>query len=390
MRNGAACALGHGAGEEIGMTVAGSGASAQLAEHARLGRLVVVSAVTAAGRTGGRVAGDIREQTRQALEHLGAAAHRAGVQLQRAATINVFLRDAGDFAAMNEAYAPFFPEAPPTRTTVVAGSPEPGALVAVSATIVADGEPREVVHPEGWKTSANPYSYGIRSGNALFLAGLVSRRGVDGAIVDGDVAAQTGIVLDNAREVLAAGGMTLADLVSARVFITDPGAFGPMNDVYRRTFGRTPPPTRATVVAGLMHPSHAVEITFVAMRDPKRVVLGTVGELPFSAAIVAGDGVFVSGMLGNSAGARVDIAIEAREVAARVGQVLDEAGLAWGDVRHATIYVTSAHHGAAVLGELSRLCPGGLPAGAVVETGLVVPDARVEIMVVAARAAGGA
>jgi enamine deaminase RidA (YjgF/YER057c/UK114 family) len=372
------------------MTVAGSGASAPLAEHARLGRFVMVSAVTAADRTGGRAAGDIREQTRLALERLGEAAGRAGVSLGRAAAVNVFLRDAADFATMNEAYAPFFPDAPPTRTTVVAGLPDPGALIGVSAVIVPDGEPREVVHPAGWKRSANPYSYGIRSGDTLFLAGLVSRRGVDGALVDGDVAAQTGVILDNARELLAAGGMSLADLVSARVFITAPGAFGPMNDVYRKAFGRTPPPTRATVVAGLMHPSHTVEIAFTAVRDPKRFVFGTVGELPFSPAIAAGGRVFVSGILGNSAGARTDTVTQTREIAGRVGQVLEEAGLDWSDVRHATIYVTDAQFGSVVLGELSRLCPGGLPAGAVVETALVVPDARVEIIVAAARDARGA
>jgi 2-iminobutanoate/2-iminopropanoate deaminase len=378
------------ADEEIGMTVAGSGAGAQLAEHARLGRIVTVSAVSAADRTGARVAGDIREQTRRALERLGDAAQRAGVVLQRAAAINVFLRDAGDFAAMNEAYAPFFPDAPPTRTTVVAGLPDPGALVAVSAFIVPEGEPREVVHPAGWKRSANPYSYAVRSGDTLFLAGLVSRRGVDGALVDGDVAAQTRVIFDNARELLTAGGMTLADLVSARVFITDPGAFGPMNDVYRKAFGRTPPPTRATVVAGLMHPSHEVEIAFMAVRDSKRMGFGTVGELPFSPAIAAGGRVFVSGMLGNSAGARTDTVTQTREIAGRVGQALEEAGLTWSDVRHATIYVTDAQLGPVVLGELSRVCPHGLPSGAVVETALVVPDARVEIMVAAARDPEGA
>ena len=371
------------------MTVPGSGASAQLAEYAWMGRLLMVSAVTAADRTGGRAEGDIREQTRRALERLADVAQRAGVALQRAAAVNVFLRDAADFAAMNEAYAPFFPDAPPTRTTVVAGLPDPGALVAVSAIVVPESEPREVIHPEGWKPSANPYSYAIRSGNALFLAGLVSRRGIDGTRVDGDVGTQTGVIFDNARELLAAGGMSLADLVSARVFITDPGAFGPMNDVYRKAFGRMPPPTRATVVAGLMHPASSVEIAFIALRDPKRVVLGTVGELPFSAAIAAGGRVFVSGMLGNFAGARVDTATETREIIGRVGQVLEEAGLGWSDVRHATIYVTDAQLGPVVLGELSRVRPGGLPAGAVVQTALVVPDARVEIMVAATAAAEG-
>src|SRR5689334_19685624 len=192
------------------MNVARSGPSLQLAEHARLGRFIVVSAVLPLDAAGRVVAGDIGAQTQRVLERLDEAARRAGASLARAAVLNVFLRDAADFAAMNAAYAPFFPADPPTRTTVVAGLGDPAVRVAASAVIVPNGEPREVVHPARWKKSANPYSFGIRSGDTLFLAGLVSRRGVDGEVVDGDVAEQTTVVLDNARELLAAGGMTMA------------------------------------------------------------------------------------------------------------------------------------------------------------------------------------
>ena len=154
----------------------------------------------------------------------------------------------------------------------------------------------------------------------MFLSGLVARRGTDGGPVVGDVAAQTRVVLDNARELLAAAGFTMADVVSARVFITAAGDFAPMNEVYRAAFRGAPPPSRATVVAALMAPGLEVEITFVAVRDPRRAVIGTVGALPFSPAVIAGGRVFVSGMLGNSAGARVDTATETREIVARVGR----------------------------------------------------------------------
>jgi enamine deaminase RidA (YjgF/YER057c/UK114 family) len=199
--------------------------------------------------------------------------------------------------------------------------------------------------------------------------------------VSGDVAVQTRVVLDNARELLAAAGLTLADVVSARVFVTAPGAFAPMNEVYREAFRGAPPPARATVVAALMAPSLEVEITLVAVRDPRRAVVGTAGVLPFSPAVIAGGRVFVSGTLGNSAGTRVDTTTETHEIVARVGHLLAEAGCSWGDVREAQVYVARPQLAGVVLTELARACPAGLPAGTVVQTGLVVPDATVEIMV---------
>jgi len=369
------------------MIALGSSASPQLAEQARLGRAVLLSLTLPLDASGRVVAGGIREQTSRALERLGEAAGRAGVSLARAAAVHVYLRDAADFAAMNEAYAPFFPVDPPTRTTVVAPPVDPSALVAVSALVIPDDEPREVIHPAAWQRSRLPYSYGIRSGDTLWLAGLVARRGADGSAVDGDAGVQTQVVLDNAGELLAAGGFRFADLVSARVYLTHAGDFAAMNDVYRQAFAGSAPPARATVVAGLMQPWLQVEITFVAVRDPGRAVIGPAGPLPFSAAVAAGGRLFVAGVLGNSAGARVDTATQTREIVGRVGQTLDQAGVGWADVDEALIYVTEPGLAASVLGELARVRPDGLPAGAVVQSALVVPDATVEIMVTVGRRA---
>ena len=370
------------------MSAIGSGAGPQLTDHGRLGRTVVLSAMLPQDASGRVVAGGIREQTRHALERLRDAATRAGVSIGRAAAVQVYLRDAADFAAMNEAYAPYFPVDPPTRTTVVAPPVDPAALVSIAATVIPDDQPRDVVHPAAWKRSPNPYSYAIRSGDTLWLAGLVSRRGSDGSAIDGDVAVQTRVILDNARDLLAAAGFSFADVVAARVFIGAARDFAAMNDVYREAFTGAPPPARATVVAGLMQPALRVEITFVAVRDAGRVAVGPSGPLPFSPAIEAGDRLFLAGMLGNSAGARVDTTTQTREIVARLGQTLVQAGSSWDDVREALIYVTEPGFAATVLGELARVRPDGLPAGAVVQSALVAPDATVEIMVTAGKSAG--
>ena len=64
----------------------------------------------------GEMASDIRGQTRQSLENIKAILAEAGTSLDNALKATVFLRDMGDFAAMNEVYAGYFPKDPPVRS----------------------------------------------------------------------------------------------------------------------------------------------------------------------------------------------------------------------------------------------------------------------------------
>lgn len=68
--------------------------------------------------TGELVAGGIGAETRRVLENLAAVLTAARSGLDRVVKTTVFLTDLRQFAAMNEAYAEFFPEPPPARSTV--------------------------------------------------------------------------------------------------------------------------------------------------------------------------------------------------------------------------------------------------------------------------------
>jgi 2-iminobutanoate/2-iminopropanoate deaminase len=70
--------------------------------------------------TGKVVEGGIREQTRRVLENVKAILEAADSSLDRVVKVNVYLKRAEDFAAMNEVYSQYFPKEPPARTTVVA------------------------------------------------------------------------------------------------------------------------------------------------------------------------------------------------------------------------------------------------------------------------------
>jgi 2-iminobutanoate/2-iminopropanoate deaminase len=54
--------------------------------------------------------------------------HAAGTGLDRAVKVTVFLKDMGDFKAMNEVYAKFLTGIPPARTTVQAILPTDALL----------------------------------------------------------------------------------------------------------------------------------------------------------------------------------------------------------------------------------------------------------------------
>jgi 2-iminobutanoate/2-iminopropanoate deaminase len=77
------------------------------------------------------VEGGIEAQTRQVLTNLKHVLAAADSGLKFVVKTTVFLKDMGDFAAMNAVYEEFFPENPPARSTVeVAGLPK-GAVVEI-------------------------------------------------------------------------------------------------------------------------------------------------------------------------------------------------------------------------------------------------------------------
>ena len=69
--------------------------------------------------TGKLETGPIAAQTERVLKNVSAILDAAGSSLARVVKTSVFLKDIGDFDAMNAVYAKFFSEAtPPARSTV--------------------------------------------------------------------------------------------------------------------------------------------------------------------------------------------------------------------------------------------------------------------------------
>ena len=335
--------------------------------------------------------GDIGAQTKTVLEQMDKTLQAAGSSLANVASVHVYIKRAEDFAAMNDVYKTFWKAAPPVRTTIVSELVNEKALVEMAMVAVPNGGERQVIHPAAWVQSPNPYSYGIKSGNTLFLAGLVSRNGKDNSVVEGDMATQTKTVLDNAGEILKAAGMGYQHVVSSRVFITDTARFQDMNKVYQTYFTKEPP-ARATVVAPLMGPQYQVEITLTAVNAPKQVFTtpaadGTPGKPNpiLSSAVKVGNRLYVAGILGNTPENAGNIEAQTKELLARVERTIKQAGYSWADMADAIAYITDVKNFGGMNTAYRAALGTTLPARATVRTGLVNADGLVEIMFVAAK-----
>lgn len=96
-----------------------------------------------------------------------------------------------------------------------------------------------------------PFSWGVRYGNLLFVAGQ-GPLGADGTVVEGDIHAQTRLTLENFRRVVEAAGSGLRNVLSTTVYLSDLAHAKGMNEVYSEYFAADPRPARATVRADLL------------------------------------------------------------------------------------------------------------------------------------------
>jgi 2-iminobutanoate/2-iminopropanoate deaminase len=103
----------------------------------RAGNHVYVSGMVGLDVTTGLLAGPtVKEQTRQALTNCETILRAAGATMDDVVEVGILLTNPGDFAEMNEEYAPRFPANPPSRYVAKLGVELPGILISIRMTAV--------------------------------------------------------------------------------------------------------------------------------------------------------------------------------------------------------------------------------------------------------------
>ncbi len=125
---------------------------------------------------------------------------------------------------------------------------------------------RDVIQTPDAPKAIGPYSQAIsvNAGRMVFLSGQIPLDPATGELVTGDIQKETERAMKNLEAVLAASGMTFANVVRCGIFLTDLGDFGKVNEVYGRYFS-TNPPARATVQVSALPKGARVEVDCIAV-----------------------------------------------------------------------------------------------------------------------------
>lgn len=114
----------------------------------------------------------------------------------------------------------------------------------------------------GLPSLGQPFSWAVSDGQMVYTShGPVT---AEGAILQGDITAQTRLTLDNLRRAVEAAGGSLDDVLQVQLYLLDVADMRPVDAVYADVF-RAPYPSRSTaVVAALVAPGMRIELLATA------------------------------------------------------------------------------------------------------------------------------
>jgi 2-iminobutanoate/2-iminopropanoate deaminase len=113
-----------------------------------------------------------------------------------------------------------------------------------------------------------PYSHAVEAGAFVFVTGQLATDPNDDSLpIPPGIEAQTLKVMDNLNRVLKGCGLTLANVVCVRIFLTDfNGDYAKMNDIFSTYFAPDRRPARTTVGVTALARGGIIEIDMIAVR----------------------------------------------------------------------------------------------------------------------------
>jgi 2-iminobutanoate/2-iminopropanoate deaminase len=123
---------------------------------------------------------------------------------------------------------------------------------------------REIVSSPRIPKAIGPYSQAVKANGFIFVSGQLPIHVETGALVAGDAAQQTQIVLENLKAILEAAGSSLSKTVKTTLYLTDMNDFPMVNEIYG-TFFPSAPPARATVEVARLPKDVRIEIDLIAL-----------------------------------------------------------------------------------------------------------------------------
>lgn len=126
---------------------------------------------------------------------------------------------------------------------------------------------KRIIETDQAPQAIGPYSQATEINGTLYISGQIAIDPATGQLIDGDIKAQTNLVLKNTGAILEAAGYTYADVVKSTVLLATIDHFADMNEVYNRYYSINRPARAAFAALGLPRGA-LVEIETIAVKDP--------------------------------------------------------------------------------------------------------------------------
>ena len=123
----------------------------------------------------------------------------------------------------------------------------------------------KALHTDKAPAAIGPYSQAIEVNGMVFASGQIPLDPATGNIVEGGIKEQTHQALTNAKAIMEAAGLSLANVIKTTVFMADMADFAAMNEVYS-TFFTEPYPARSAVAVKALPKGVLVEVECIAAR----------------------------------------------------------------------------------------------------------------------------
>lgn len=245
----------------------------------------------------GHIPSDFRGEFHQAMSNVQRVLRAAGMDLGNIVSMNIYVTDAQNVAAMNEIYWRSIGHTLPARTVLVVAALPDGEKVQINCIAVSSTASRHVIHPRGWpKGQVDPAA--IQVDDVLYMS---AQSGVDPATgkYPADFADEVKQALDNVTTIAKTAGMSMANVIWVNPYLSSEGApHEVMNKIYATYFEFGNTPGRGTIqVVDLPEEQHIVFSCIAGANLAKRKAIRPRNEKPSPTAspgLLYGDTLYLS------------------------------------------------------------------------------------------------
>jgi enamine deaminase RidA (YjgF/YER057c/UK114 family) len=293
---------------------------------------------------------DTEGKVKNCLAEVGKTLKMAGMDMKNVVQTYIYLEDHDQYALVNKYYAEFFPNDPPSRTTLGVAQVPGDSRLEITCVAYADlGERKRIGDPP----PNLPFSPGILAGDTLYISGKGDQ--LAGGGHPATFEEQVRQAMRNVEATLKQAGLDFRHVVMSNIFLDRYENLEVTDKVYNEFFDDGTEPAASTSFVDWIPGGSHVEITCIATTDlaarkvvrPAGLKYGLLeGAVTASPGVWAGNTLYISGLGASPTGGAASgggVGDQVHQMAKSHVKVLDEAGLKLDDIVGGFVYLSDMH-----------------------------------------------